>query len=680
MSNANDSYFAQAKKENIGQELTKKLEGSFDNGDRQKLFDTAYKHYYGYDGSTSEIVRGGDQGELSEIRVNKARSNAKSLLSILLGPKLNWRPQAPNSDPSARAATILATNLLEFQWKRRWLSRFVARWVEQSIIFSESFIFDEWDLAAGPPLAPDAKNKTILRQGDITYHNVPPWRVTRDSDCKSYEDLEWWIVTLHKNKWNQAALFEKDVLGELAKPKILAAASNDKMLKLGRIADPSRSSDLVPVHYFFHKPSPVLPAGREAVFLSPDCVLKDTPLTYDTIPVHRLASDELFDTPFAYTSWWDGLSIQELMDGIETALATNLLTLATQSVAIEQGTETPPDHAHGMKAFYYTKGGRPPEGINMSKSPPEAFAHLKQKASDQQQLLGLNDVYRGQPDTAQMNAQAFALLASQAITQNSPAQAAVVDAVAQLGTSVLQTLCKRVKNERKIAITGKASQYLYAEKSFKGSELKPIQGVLIDIGNPIEQTAAGRFELAKMHKELGLIKTPEELQQVVDTGRMEPATQSLRDELMLVACENEQLAAGENPPVHTFQDHLIHFKENASVLSNPESLKNVRVIEAVAAHCDAHYREYWGLPEGVEPKTDPQYLVRIRMMLGQVPPPMEVPMPMGPPPPGGEGDAGDPGAMMSEPAPAGPDVKLPKPPANPLTGQPYAGANGAGAM
>lgn len=672
MPNQDDVYFAASKKEDIGQALQAKIEDELHTNVRGAQYSRAMAHYYSDEGGPTGITRGGEQGELAEMVIPKAKSLAKAVCGIVTGPKMTWKPMAANGSVGARKATTVASNLLEFYWKRRHLNRKVYQQVETAFAFSEGQEFLEFDETIGPPLGID--NGRLIHEGDIVIHNVLPWDVVRDASYSSWDDCEWTITTLYKNRWNLVGIHEADILGEPAREKILAASKKSRWLDVRR--DSTHNTDIIPVHYFHHRPSPALPAGRETVFLNADCVLVDRPLPYDEVPIYRLAPDEKLGTPYGYTPWWDTFSIQELMDGLETSVATNQLTLGTQSIAMEIGTQTPADHAHGMKVFYYKPGGRPPEAIQLTRSPPEVFAHIKQKSQDQMQLVGLNDVYRGQAPGSDMNAQAFALLASMAIQANSPFQSATVDAVARLGYGLLKILEKRVSQERKIAITGKHSKHLYSTLRYTGQDLKPIDEVQVDIGNPMEQTAAGRMQMMDLYGQRGMLKTPDDIQQVADTGRLESATDDIRDELLLIAQENEALANGDNPPVHVYDDHIKHCAKNVSPIRNPDGRNDPKVVAAVQAHWDEHYRLYWGLPADpmtgmpADPRLDPQYPVRSRILLGQQPPPMEAmppPTEGGPPP----GDAGPPPPGGPLPPPGQDPMAALEMPTNPMNGQPF---------
>lgn len=695
--NPYDRYFAARPKSEIGNSLANRLEEECKNEERAALaevYATAYGHYYGFDlgrGPTFGITRGGDQGELAEIRINKARAVAKSFLSLVIGPKVNWRPQAASNAADAKAATTLALGLLEWYWKKGGMERVYARMAEMAIAWGESFVAPLWDPTLGPiiglepdPLQPGRQRPK--RGGDIRLHNFLPWDVVRDGGARSYEATQWKFLRLWANKWDLIGLHPKDILGEPTKENILSASKDDQM----RLASPmaSEQSDLVPVWHFFHDPSPSLPMGREVVLVSGRCVLVDRMLSYGTqdersTPLVRFALDEMFGTPFGYSSWWDTLAIQELMDGLETAIASNQLALATQSIGVQKGTTTSTESGTGLKIWEIPVGGMAPTAVQLTKSPPEVFNHLDKKTNDQQQLMNLNDTYRGQPDTAQMNAQAFTVLATQAIQQNGPAQRAALDAVAQIGTKTLQTVAERVTDDRKVRITGKQQKYLYTSVGYKGSSLKCIDEVFVDIGNPIEQTAAGRFTLAQMFQSAkqanGENVSVEQLQQVVDVGRMEPVTQSGRDEMALIDSENDRLSSGEKVQAHALDNHLLHGRENPAPIRNPEGRANKQVNDNTMEHIHEHYVLHYGLPPPKDPVTgaplklsayetamqDPQYFARIRLLMGQPPPVDVAPAPGMPGAPGSEAAPPEEGAqsVMGQPGP--PDMPTPAPSAEP---------------
>ncbi len=685
MATTPDTYFAAANKEDIGQAITARVQElrSLRNKPAQAAVGLAANAYFGYDtgtGSTMQVSGSGVGGNLKGLRVNKARAVMQSLVGLVCGPPLSWRPQAANSDAKARAAVTLASALLEFYWKRGGVEKLWREWVETAGVCAQGFVFQKWDETKGPELL---DGQGVIRAGDVTHHLLRPWDVLLDESLGVADDSQWVVCRVPENKWDLEAIHPRDILGRPTADIIKASAGASKDALSwgdGLRTRVTSATDHVPVFYFFHRSTPSLPGGRETVMLNADCVLVDRPLSYPEVPVFRLAQSEMFDSTGGYSNWWDTLGIQEIIDGLETAIATNQLTLSVQSVALEQGTTSSPESVAGMQAFYYPRGGKPPTPLQLTQTPGEVFSHRQELMKDQQDVCGLNDTAQGSPD-AKLSGTAYALLASRAIERNAPFQKSSTAALSRLGLALLRLLEQRVSTPRKVAIVGKTNQYLYQSRSFMGADLKPVDALTVDIGNPVEQTAAGRFELAQLMVSSQWVKSPEELSQVLDTGRLDPLLQAERTERLLIAAENDMLREGKAPKVNDMQPHPLHAREHNSVMnSSPENQDDAAFVNTCTTHILDHYRGHYGIPDKVQlPDGDPQFFVRIRELLGQpapssvgvLPPQLPPGQPGaaadGPPPPGG-----DEGTPLPPPIAGGmpPDAKLPQPAPNPMTCEP----------
>lgn len=644
----------------------------------------AYMHTFGDDtgfGDTQRVQRGGNQGELAKVRVNNAPALARAQHALTTSAKVSWRALATNSDARTQAATTIATSLLEYYWRQRNMQAVTSRWVMGAIRYGESYVYAPWDWSRGPEVGVSADGLRIERAGDIALHNVCPWDIRRDGSATSWESVKWVAVRLRLNKWDVAALATtdgedapKDITGRDATQAILGASEgNDSFGSYSWRGYEDDGEDLVPVWYFFHDRTPAVPGGREAIMCG-NRVLVDGPLAHPMIPVARMAPDERDGTSFGNTPYHDILGIQEMRDGLHSAVATNQLALAVQAIAMQDGTKASIDDTHGVRVFYYPPGGGKPEAIQLTRSPPEVFQHMAALKAEQVAIMGLNDVALGQPQE-KLSGSAYALLYSAAAQQNSGLQGSMVAAVGQLGTVVLKTLRKFVSEERAVVIAGKSAAGQARQVRFRGADLEGIDEVTVEIGNPLEQSVPGKLELLNTYRQAGAITSADHVQQVVETGRIEPATQSTRNEMQLIAAEQEALGRGEGALVHTYQNHIKHCVEHKCVLDSDEALKRPDVVQVVQQHIDEHYREHYGLPDEVPVQDDPLYLPRLRALLGYAPTtPDLLQAPGAPPaPPGGEGGEGvEPTEAMTTPPPGmsnplGPNG--PQMPTNPVTGQ-----------
>jgi hypothetical protein len=127
-------------------------------------------------------------------------------------------------------------------------------------------------------------------------------------------------------------------------------------------------------------------------------------------------------------------------------------------------------------------------------------------------------------------------------------------------------------------------------KDFTGKDLDGISRVLVDVGNPLANSIAGRLELAQNYMQI-----PPEFRdqwtQIVNTGRVENVTEGRSRELLLIKAENEKLQEGVNPPVLVTDNHQLHIQENSLVLMSPESRENAQLVEVTLAHLQEHIRQ-----------------------------------------------------------------------------------------
>ena len=699
--------------------------------DPRPLYANAHMHLYGEGsdaGVTYGVSRAGPQGEIAAVRVNRARALALARTALIAAPEVTWRAAALKSDSGATKATTLGQQILESYWKTRGLK---AQWREliwQAVGYSCAFKFPEWDRGAGemipgveatPPVEAQGEQPAVPGQqavgdafeGDVTTHNVPPWRVHFDPSYTDWDSVPWAYVRLRKPRWDLAEMAAADALrgmvwvnGVQARPEeaydaVLNAKADPYIASMQR---DEKDNDCVTEVHFLHKSTPAVKFGRHVRLLSGNVILSQRPLVgpagdYEEWPLLRLAEGSYVDTPWAWTSFWDALGSQEVQDNIVTVLSTIITTLGTTAIAVEKGSEERPDLLvqGGVRTWEYPRQGKPPVGINLATFPKEGIEFLEKMEGGQQMLMQQSDVSLGQPKTAQMNAQAFAVLASMAVQQAAPMQQGAVEVLAREGRIILGLFAKHAKGERLLKLVGKQNASLLTAKQWQGSELLPVKDVACEIGNPNEQTAPGRVLKLQTLAQIGVPLTLEQAQQVLDVGRVEIAERATRNELILISEENEKLQSGEDVLVEATENHPLHFREHGAELRSEDVKADDARANIIREHMAGHYIAQFGDPS-IDPMTgesmlapmeammaDPLLAPRLRFMLGLVPIPPElfsVPMPPGaapgepsqtqPPAPGKPSPTPQPKMPEGQPdvASKAAEVEMPE---NPATGETF---------
>lgn len=643
----------------------------------------AHRHYYGSlpswglwnMPSSSYVGQSGDQGSNTDIRVNWLHSNVDAKHQIITAPALSWSCTATNTDSQSQADATRGAEILEYFWKQNGYQQQAKSAVLGAILYGEEFLYTYWNPLKGEQLAFDAEQNQIHFQGDIEVINVPSWDVYRDITARSFDQSNWFGIRILVSRWDLIAQYPQ------YKDLILAAEPPPVNVAGGLVGIPTAAltnSDRIAVHHFYHKRTPAMPLGLQAIFVSDKLCLSFQALEpcYFHIPLHRMWVGEYKGTAFPYSSLWETMGLQDIATDIQGALATNIVTFGRQMIAAVKDEDLDVDSiGNGPAVLYYRQGSTPPQGINFLQSGEEHFKHLDRLRGDMREIMGLNDVALGQSPTATPNAQAWALLSSAALTANSDAQANFIKMITNAGRSILNIFKAKADQPRKLALTGVHGPNPELPREFDKGAFTGIDDVMVEAASALSQTAAGRLQLADMYSQKGFVQTPEQLQAVVETGRLEPLTQSLTDELVFIAAENEQLLKGQSLSVAITDSHQMHIREHKAVASNMAA----RMDPSIMAALDEHIRQHMQMLLSTDP--------RILAILGQASPPPEMPgqTPMNNPfeaqaPLSAPSKPGQPGTKalvnramqppdQSQPGRQLPQVSSIKAPVNPATGQ-----------
>lgn len=669
-----DEYFATLPKDEIVAELDKKVDLWYENIGLSGIFrkmKKSYAAYYGYNSTgaghtSSEVIKSGEQGELSLIKANHFRNLLQHLLVMTTSSRPAMDARAINTDYRSLAQTILANGILDYYMREKRLERFLKAATEYALVFGEGYIRMEWDTSEGDEYAVDPDTNKIQFTGDISYSVLNPLDVIKDVYAPDSTMMEWTIVRHFKNRFELVAKYPE------LKEEILKAKTKDDLdmnFNYKFKTDGNVKSDLIPVYEFYHQKSEALPNGRQLVYVNKDAVLYDGPLPYRDIPVYRIAPGEFIGTPSGYTVAFDLLGLQETLDGLYSIIVTNQSTFGVQNLLLPQGHNISYSSLPGgLNVIEYdASSGVKPEALNLTKTPPEIFNFVNKIESVMETISGVNSVARGNPEANLRSGNALALIQSMAIQFNSGLQQSFAQLIEDVGTATITTLRDFAAVPRVAMIVGKNNRSYM--KEFTGNDLDKVNRVVVDMGNPLSKTTAGKLEMANNLLQQGIIKTAQDYIMVMKTGNLDTMVEGELSELSNIKAENENLAEGLPVTVIMTDEHVLHIKEHKCVLASPDARENVQVVQAVLKHIQDHIEQL---------KTADPNLMNIlgQPSLAQSPPgggPQMPPPGAGAPPPGPHkgGKAPSPahGPMGAPQGSTPPNIKHPNLPNNPMTGQ-----------
>lgn len=571
-----------------------------------------------------QVSFGGEQGELANLPVNHIRNIAQHMKTMTIASRPALEARAANTDHKSLIQAQLATGLLDYYMREKRLERFISTAVEYAIVLGAGYIKMEWDTSVGKIIDEDEETGSVLREGDIKFSNLSPFEVITDIS-KDGQDHDWIITIAYKNRFDLVAKFpehEQEILGLDGKDKYQQLVMNKQM-----------SNDEVPVFTFYHRPSDALPNGREVTFLSDNIILTDQDLPYKQIPVYRIAPNEVLGTTLGYSSLFDLIPLQEAINTVYTSIFSNQVAFGTQNIFVETGANISMSNLSG--GLNIIEGLKKPEVLNLLGTSPQSFELVGKLESLMEILSGVNSVTRGSPEANLKSGTALALVQSMSIQFISGLQQQYVQLLEDVGTAIIEILKDYATEPRVASIVGRNNKaYL---KEFKSDDLQEVNRVVVDVGNPLAKTTAGRIQMAEQLMQMKADEfTIEQYIQVINTGKLEVMTDKQTRKMNQIEMENERLMDGRPVRALAIDDHVEHIKEHVTLLDDPDIREDDNQSGIILAHIQEHIQ--------LGQNTDPALL----QVLGYQP--IQPPMPQAPPQgaPMQEAPAPSPGDMMQD--------------------------------
>lgn len=645
VSKDNTEYFANKPPEERADILLRKADDWFKSmhtsGYLEKLR-TLWLAYHGsYYDESHGITFGGEQGELVQLSVNHIRNIAAILLNMITATRPTMQARAINTDAKSLSQTKLANGLLDYYMRDKRLENNLKTAVEHALILGSGYVKLEWNATTGEIFEFDENLGTDVHEGDLEFSNPSVFDVYFDTHREN-ANHDWVVCRSFKNRFDVAAKYP-----EWAE-EILALETKDKLDRFTRIGVAQDDTDLIPVYEFFHKRTDSVPNGVYQLFLDKNISLISTNMPYRELPVYCIAPSYYLGTAFAYTPMFDLIGMQDAINSLYSTILTNQTAFGVQSILVPQGANISiSELSSGLNIIEANSAAGEIKPLQLTATPKEVFTMIDKLEKSMETISGVNSVSRGNPDPNLRSGNALALVQSMTLQYISGLQGSYVALVEDMGTGIINVLKDHANVPRVATIVGKNKRSQIV--NFKGENLSGVNRVVVDMGNPLARTTAGRVEMAAELLKMGAIKTPQQYLSVMDTGTLDVMTDGMEDQLGLIRTENERMSE-KKPVAALFTDeHAIHIKEHACVLSDPDLRFQPDIVKIVSDHIQEHIQllkttspdilqmlQQQPLPPDMPPQ-DPNAppMEQGPPMPQQGPPPMHMPhnMHQGPPPP-----------------------------------------------
>jgi hypothetical protein len=537
--------------------------------------------YYTSVNGAHRIVFGGEQGELTHLAVNHLRNIAQHILQMITANRPSFQARATNSDYKSLVQTKLANQLLDYYMREKRVERHLHQAVEYAIVLGSGYLKIDWNATSGEIYDTNDETGTPIYEGDAEFCVLSPYDVVFDT-TKESSNHDWVVCRSFKNKFDFAAKypeFEDKIKGLQTKSDLFKFRM--EMYAYDETAD-------VAVYEFYHKKTESMPDGRYMLFLDKDIVLLDTALPYRTLPVHRISPSDILGTPYGYTPMFDLLPIQDAVNSLYSTVLTNQHAFGVQNIYVPRGADVSMRSlSGGLNIIEGNAGAGKPESMNLTNTPKEVFDFLQMLESKMETISGVNSVARGSPEASLKTGAALALVQSMALQFISGLQQQYIELVEDVGTGLVNMLKDFAAVPRIAMIAGKANRS-YIATEFTGDDLSQVNRVIVDMGNPISRTTAGKMEMASQLIQYGIVKTPEQYMNVLVTGQLDTITDDVQKELLLIEDENERLSSGEQVMALAIDEHIKHIKGHRGILSTADMRKDQQLTATVLYHINEH--------------------------------------------------------------------------------------------
>lgn len=519
----------------------------------------------------------GKEGEYVNLIVNHFRNIAQHMYVIVTANRPIMEARAVNTDYKSLSQTYLANGILDYYMREKGLEEALKKACEMAIVLGSGFIKLEWNATAGETFDADPETGEMAYEGEIEFSNLSPFDIVTDGTKETWNN-EWVMTRSFQNRFNLMAKYP-----ELAdKIQGIPSKSTSSVYRLGVWSNDD--TDDVAVYEFFHKRTEAMPDGRYLLFLDADCVLLDTNMPYRTLPVFRIVPDEIMGTPYGYSPMFDILPIQEALNSLYSTIMTNNNAFGVQNLWVPPGSNISVTTLAG--ALNVIESEIEPKALQLTASSPETFKFIEMLVQTVETISGINSVARGNPEASLKSGTALALVQSMALQFISGLQQSYVRMMEDVGTALINILKDFAKTPKVVALVGKNNRTFL--KQFTGEEVSSISRVIIDVGNPLSRTIAGRVQMAEQLLQMKAIEDPHQYFQVLNTGRLDAMFEGEMIELLLIKSENERLMKGEHVIVSPLDSHKSHILEHKSVLADPDLRKDGALIKNTFDHIQDH--------------------------------------------------------------------------------------------
>lgn len=569
----NDEYWALAPRDQIANEIESKwaeYHGWMTNTGLRDMLQDLYDAYYSFTEGGFGVVKS-KNGSTAKIKVQHYKGLLLRIRSLVTQAKLTYSPKASNSNSTAEIQTDFSKGLLEYYETDKDITGVVSDMVETGLMLLDAYVYAPWDFSKGERIAGNHFT------GDQVFSVKNRFDVATDTEL---EDCPYYIIRETKHKYELAAQYP-----EYAEAILSAGVRGNPLEYLNNPLRVRRTEgmrgDGVETFTLLHKKTAAIQSGRLVLICGGE-VLDDVAFPYRHMPVVRFSPAKIRETNLGDSPATSIISIQQGIDALYSAVFSNNLQYSRQNIWSPSAIQVEPL----SEGFNNIVSANKPEALQLVASSPETYNLISTLQSQQQLLTGVNDTARGSPEASLKSGTSLALMLSVSIQFVNETQKAYAKSAGELSTIIIGNL-QEFANEPRLAEIGGISRKSVI-KEFTKEDVAGVKLVQCEIGNPLTQNIAGRYELVQQWQQFGIVTDPKMLVEFLRTGQLDSLTEDELKDRILIRSENEQMRRGEAPIVMVTDIHPAHIIDHKALGDDPEVRKDPKLMQLLTDHIQDH--------------------------------------------------------------------------------------------
>jgi hypothetical protein len=527
-----------------------------------------------YNGGNSYRVR---------LRENHINNVMARLLSIIVQnlPIIRVFPETDQACDATNADNTEA--YLKYFWRTKKLQKILQRYVKQTLIFGNAFLYHTWNPDLGDEVLLDAfesdsgKAEIQTYEGDIEVAVDDPFKVAVRPGIDDWED--------HYDVIRSVTASRAMIESKYGPIEAESAVVYSSYLNETRVDD-----DSVVINHYWHKPTPWFPSGMYASWcgkkiLKMRCATKSE----KTLPLIHLGFDKVPLKFWALSSIEQVIDLQEQLNRAASMITEARNLMARPRVLASNESKVPAQSLSDRpgEIIRFAAAGGEPKFITPNFNFSELAANKNDLRNAISMVTGITSASRGEIPNATRTALALQLVLEQDRSQYLPFINDFHQTILDLGYGILGEAAENIdeSDPRTIKIEGRTM----GARTFHGGMVPSPLDLHLEDTNPLGWTAAGRIEQIQSLAQMGVLKDRNQILEMLKINSSDPAYDLANINRNTQQKENQLLEKGEIVPIESADIDEIHLDEIDKVMASFEyKFKPKPVKDAYEKHKADH--------------------------------------------------------------------------------------------